>query len=79
MLRLVAQVRRAGLGIRRMSALSKVLDVQDIVQDAIANGKPVVALESTIVAHGMPFPQNLELAMEVEDILRRKVSIVGFF
>jgi hypothetical protein len=48
--------------------------VETSVQDAIAKGKPVVALESTIVAHGMPYPENLELAQEVERILRTKVG-----
>jgi pseudouridine-5'-phosphate glycosidase len=43
--------------------------VQDRVKDALAQGKPVCALESTIVAHGMPFPENLKLAQEVEQIL----------
>ena len=46
--------------------------VQDRVKDALAQGEPVCALESTIVAHGMPFPENLELAREVEQILEDK-------
>jgi pseudouridylate synthase len=40
------------------------------IQSAISLGKPVVALESTIIAHGMPFPQNLAMAREVETIVR---------
>ena len=40
------------------------------VQDALGCGVPVVALESTIIAHGMPYPQNLETAIQVEDIVR---------
>ncbi|MFK7970821.1 MAG: pseudouridine-5'-phosphate glycosidase [Bacteroidia bacterium] len=40
------------------------------VQQAKANGAPIVALESTIIAHGMPYPQNLETAQEVEQIIR---------
>jgi pseudouridylate synthase len=40
------------------------------VSMAIAAGKPVVALESTIIAHGMPFPQNLEMAQKVEAVIR---------
>jgi pseudouridylate synthase len=40
------------------------------IKSAIAAGQPVVALESTIIAHGMPFPQNLEMAREVETIVR---------
>lgn len=40
------------------------------VKAALAKGKPVVALESTIIAHGMPFPQNFEMAKKVETIIR---------
>jgi pseudouridine-5'-phosphate glycosidase len=40
------------------------------VADALAHGAPVVALESTIISHGMPFPQNVEMATEVEGIVR---------
>jgi pseudouridylate synthase len=40
------------------------------VKSALAKGKPVVALESTIIAHGMPFPQNFEMAKRVEAIIR---------
>ncbi len=40
------------------------------VAKAIAAGKPVVALESTIIAHGMPFPQNLDMAQNVEAVIR---------
>jgi pseudouridylate synthase len=45
------------------------------IQSAIATGKPVVALESTIIAHGMPYPQNLEMAREVEAIVRHNGAI----
>jgi len=50
------------------------LRIDAAVEQAIKNGDPVVALESTIVAHGMPYPQNLETAQSVEDIVRSKVS-----
>jgi pseudouridine-5'-phosphate glycosidase len=50
-------------------ANNKFFHVQDRVEHALAQGKPVCALESTIVAHGMPFPENLKLAQEVEQIL----------
>lgn len=40
------------------------------VKSALAKGKPVVALESTIIAHGMPYPQNFEMAQRVEGIIR---------
>ena len=46
------------------------LRVGDEVAAALAVGRPVVALESTIVAHGMPYPDNLNTAREVEAIIR---------
>ena len=45
------------------------------LKSAIAQNKPIVALESTIIAHGMPFPQNLEMAQEVEQIIRGNGAI----
>jgi pseudouridylate synthase len=45
------------------------------IAKAIAANKPVVALESTIIAHGMPFPQNLDMAREVEAIVRDNGAI----
>ena len=45
------------------------------VRRAMISGKPVVALESTIIAHGMPFPQNLEMAREVERVVRKAGAI----
>lgn len=42
------------------------------VSAAIADGKPVVALESTIISHGLPRPRNLEAALEFEEILRSR-------
>ena len=50
--------------------LNKFLDVKPEVAEAIAAGKPVVALESTIISHGMPYPQNVQTALEVERIIR---------
>jgi pseudouridylate synthase len=47
----------------------------DEVRKAVTSGKPVVALESTIIAHGMPFPQNQEMAREVEDVIRGRGAI----
>ncbi len=46
------------------------LEIDPEVKQALEKGKPVVALESTIISHGMPFPQNLETAIEVERIVR---------
>ena len=46
------------------------LDIRPEVAQALAEGKPVVALESTIISHGMPWPQNAETAFAVEDVIR---------
>ncbi len=46
------------------------LSVAGEVEAALASGKPVVALESTIITHGMPYPQNLTMAQEVEAVVR---------
>ena len=46
------------------------LVLTDEVAQALSDGAPVVALESTIISHGMPFPQNVEMATEVERIIR---------
>ena len=48
----------------------KYLDVSPEVSEAVRNKKPVVALESTIISHGMPYPQNVETALAVEKIIR---------
>ena len=53
----------------------KYLDITPEVQEALAQGKPVVALESTIISHGMPYPQNVETAKEVENIIRRNGAV----
>ena len=50
--------------------LERYLNVSPEVKEAIAAGKPVVALESTIISHGMPYPQNVETALNVEKIIR---------
>ncbi|MEL7150402.1 MAG: pseudouridine-5'-phosphate glycosidase [Pseudomonadota bacterium] len=46
------------------------MDVEPTVAEALANGAPVVALESTIISHGMPYPQNVETARDVEAAIR---------
>ena len=55
--------------------LNKFLDVKPEVAEAIAAGKPVVALESTIISHGMPYPQNVETALKVESIIREAGAV----
>ena len=51
------------------------LDISPEVSAALAAGKPVVALESTIISHGMPYPQNVETALNVERIIRENGAI----
>ena len=51
--------------------LNKYLDIAPEVQKALDEGRPVVALESTIISHGMPYPQNVETALNVEKIRDR--------
>ena len=55
--------------------MNKYLDVNPEVAEALANGKPVVALESTIISHGMPYPQNVETALNVEKIIRENGAV----
>ena len=50
--------------------MNKYLDISPEVQQALVEGKPVVALESTIISHGMPYPKNVETAMLVEKTIR---------
>ena len=56
-------------------SLNKYLDVAPEVAEAVAAGKPVVALESTIISHGMPYPQNVETALKVESIIRENGAV----
>ncbi|HET8614678.1 MAG TPA: pseudouridine-5'-phosphate glycosidase [Actinomycetales bacterium] len=51
------------------------LILTDEVRAALEGGAPVVALESTIISHGMPYPQNVEMAREVEEIIRREGAV----
>jgi pseudouridine-5'-phosphate glycosidase len=57
----IRQYRMAAMGLR----------ISDEVQQAVQAGRPVVALESTIISHGMPYPQNVDMAHEVEAIVRK--------
>ena len=55
--------------------MNKYLDIHPEVAAALAEGKPVVALESTIISHGMPYPQNVETALAVEKIIRENGAV----
>ncbi len=55
-----------------MNALA---DIHPDISEALTSGKPVVALESTIISHGMPYPQNVETALAVEDVVRQQGAV----
>jgi pseudouridine-5'-phosphate glycosidase/pseudouridine kinase len=69
------------ISLRKVSTLSIALkhqapiDIHPEVEDALASGKPVVALESTIITHGMPYPTSLQMVQSVESIVRSTGSI----
>lgn len=53
----------------------KYLDIAPEVAKALAENRPVVALESTIISHGMPYPQNVETALKVEEVIRENGAV----
>ena len=55
--------------------MNSLLSIAPEVSAALAAGRPVVALESTIISHGMPYPQNLEMAQRVEGIIREEGAV----
>jgi pseudouridine-5'-phosphate glycosidase len=55
--------------------MNKYLNISAEVQQALAQNRPVVALESTIISHGMPYPKNVETALNVEKIVREAGSV----
>ena len=55
--------------------MNQYLDIAPEVSAALAEGRPVVALESTIISHGMPYPQNVETALAVENIIRAEGAV----
>ena len=63
--------------------MNKYLDLSPEVAEALRTGKPVVALESTIISHGMPYPQNVETALKVENTIRENgaapatIAVIG--
>ncbi len=54
---------------------NKYLELDPVVKKALSNNQAVVALESTIISHGMPYPQNIETALELEQIIRNKGAV----
>lgn len=63
--------------------MNQYLELSKEVQEALKAGKPVVALESTIISHGMPYPQNVQTALRVEQTIRENgatpatIAIIG--
>lgn len=58
-----------------MMDLKKYLDMTEEVASALKEGRPVVALETTIISHGMPYPQNLDSARRCEEIIRSQGAV----
>lgn len=58
-----------------MEKYLKYLDMQPEVAGALQAGRPVVALESTIISHGMPYPENLDTAAQLEAIVRQNGAV----
>ncbi len=55
--------------------MNQYLDISPEVKEALDAGRPVVALESTIISHGMPYPQNVETALRVENTIRENGAV----
>ncbi|XP_077325404.1 uncharacterized protein LOC143960560 isoform X2 [Lithobates pipiens] len=68
---------RAGVPVApgQVQRYSSTFRIHPSVEEALAEGRPVVALESTIITHGMPYPQNIRMANEVEEIVRSNGSV----
>ena len=58
---------------KRSFSTSKHIVISDKVRNALQNGEPIVALESTIITHGMPRPHNIQCAKRVEEIIEQNV------
>ena len=69
----------ARLGPRKHLSLTSIrsssFTISPEVQSAVNQNKPIVALESTIISHGMPYPKNYETAIEVESIVRENGAV----
>lgn len=57
------------------SHMNEYLDIKPEVREALEAGAPVVALESTILSHGMPWPENLDFAAKVEEVVRAEGAV----
>lgn len=55
-------------------SFNEYIEISEEVKSAISKNKPIVALESTIISHGMPYPQNFETAVQLEDVIRNNYA-----
>ena len=55
--------------------MNRYLDFSPEVKEALENNRPVVALESTIISHGMPYPKNVQTAVAVENTIRENGAV----
>lgn len=57
----------------KINCINTMIDVRSDIKESLKRNNPVVALESTIISHGMPYPHNIKTAIEVENIVREQV------
>ncbi|XP_046688736.1 pseudouridine-5'-phosphate glycosidase-like [Homalodisca vitripennis] len=61
--------------VRKLHRLARCIEVSQEVKSALDARRPVVALESTIITHGMPYPHNEETSLQVENIIREQNAV----
>ncbi|XP_030071482.1 uncharacterized protein LOC115478317 [Microcaecilia unicolor] len=80
-IQLISALRSCTIGVAHGTYIGKrllhdsLIRISSCVKEALNDGKPVVALESTIISHGMPYPCNISIARKVEDIVRHNGSV----
>jgi pseudouridylate synthase len=55
--------------------MKQLIEIHPTIQEALKNNVPVVALESTIISHGMPYPDNVKMALKVEEIIKKEGAV----
>ena len=68
----------SNIGNKNNNNNSKFIKSNEVIE-ALKNNIPIVALESTIISHGMPYPKNYETAIDVENIVRENREFKSFF
>lgn len=64
---------------KQNKSFHSLIDISGEVKESLNLKKPIVALESTILTHGMPYPHNVHTAIEVENIVRSQVKKINAF